>query len=57
MIATIVNASSNAVQLFALIAVILFAISTVANIAAKATGLAILTAGLAFVALAILFLT
>jgi hypothetical protein len=57
MTATIVTQSVNAVQLFALIAVILFAVSTVYNAAARAVSPAILTAGLASLALAVLFLT
>lgn len=57
MIATIVSQSANAVQVFALVALILFVISTVANLAVKAWGIAVLTAGLALLSAAVLFLT
>lgn len=57
MIATIVNASANAVQVFALIAVIVFVIAGVMALLAKSFYSALICAGLVFLSLAVLFLT
>lgn len=55
MLSTVVTTSLNAAQLFALIAVILFAICTVWALTAKTFYQALLAAGLTFAALCLLF--
>ena len=55
MLATIVNPSLNTLQLFALIAVILFGVAGVIALMEKTVWAVLLCAGLVFLSLAVLF--
>ena len=57
MFATLVNASANAVQVFALIAVILFIIAGIIAFMDKTVWATLICAGLAFLSAAVIFLT
>ena len=57
MLAALVTASANAVQVFALIAVVLFIIAGVISLIEKTIWAALICAGLAFTAAAVMFLT
>jgi hypothetical protein len=56
MLATLVNASANAVQVFALIAVILFIIAGIIAFMDKTIWATLICAGLAFLSGAVIFL-
>jgi hypothetical protein len=55
MLATIVNPSANTVQVLALIAAIVFGVSTLVSLRPLAHGQALLSAGLTLLALAIMW--
>ena len=57
MLSTIVNMSANAVQVFALIAIILFLIAGVWNFMVRSFILGLICIGLTFTAASLLFLT
>ncbi len=56
MLATLVNASPTAVQVFALIAVILFVVAAIIAFMDKTIWAALICAGLAFLSAAVIFL-
>ena len=56
MIATIVTQTVNAVQVFALIALILFVIATIWHIVEKSILMAIVCAGFVFIAAAVMYI-
>ena len=56
MLATLVNASANAVQVFALIAVILFVIAGIIAFTDKTVWAALVCGGLALLSAAVMFL-
>lgn len=56
MLSTLVNANPNSLQLFALIAVILFAVAGVVAFMEKTVWAVLVCAGLVFLSLAVLFL-
>ena len=57
MLATLVNASASAVQVFALIAVILFIIAGIIAFMDKTIWATLICAGLAFLSAAVIFIT
>jgi len=56
MLATLVNASTNAVQVFALIAVILFIVAGIIAFRDKTLWATLICAGLAFLSAAVIYL-